>query len=297
MNTAVSRPIRVSLVHLLFLLLSICACVPLSAQEVRLEATATKLKTTVHLRGAMTLAELLTSLSEQTGLKIEPIDYLREHRVVVALDKVSAQTALANLSELNEWVWRETEAGHILVSRPKPIKPQTLDALGIALRTALPKDFRRFLISDPKVRDPYAKLSLPPAGTHVEEQLSSVPYRSTGVSTVNTMLLERSRFIYTILEPNLPYDKPLAIAEMSELQRQKLLEYVTLEALTRCSTFMEQEFLRGETQPYEKDPTSTTISRSENALVIGSFEKHGIHTEFTFFAAPLDYHYEPAPKK
>ena len=78
-----------------------------SAQSVESDSVTEKLSRRIHLElGKTTLAEVAAALSEQTGLKIEPADYLNDRIMVVRIQGVSARSALNALSELNDWRWK-----------------------------------------------------------------------------------------------------------------------------------------------------------------------------------------------
>jgi hypothetical protein len=105
-----------------------------------------RLNTKVRLSpGETTLAEVMEALSRQTGLQIEASDSLRERRLIVLMEGLTARGALDTLAQLNNWTWRRTGPGHYLLTRLTIRRPQRLADVPFTMQAALPKDFRTYL--------------------------------------------------------------------------------------------------------------------------------------------------------
>lgn len=98
--------------------------------------------------GACTLSQALAALGRQTGLTIEPAEYLRSRRLTVEMAVLPARDALDALCAVNEWTWERDDSGSYVVRR-RPVRPASSPAaVGAALRSAIPSDFRTFLSLD-----------------------------------------------------------------------------------------------------------------------------------------------------
>ncbi len=127
---------------MLCMLLSVAAW----PQSVSTADMAARLNTRVNLLlGTTTLEKVTKSLSAATGLRIEASEYLRDRKLIVQMKDVSVANALNSLSELNDWRWAEVKENHLLIMRPIIKKPQTVAEIGLAIQSALPRDFRCYL--------------------------------------------------------------------------------------------------------------------------------------------------------
>ena len=117
----------------------------------------------VHLRlGETTLAKALREVSKQTGLRIQPAEYLEDRDLVVELDNMSAKDVLDTLAEGNDWIWYETSKSRIMVARPKLEKTQNL----LERRPPLEQSFRRIYadsvgvdVSEAEIRSAFRRVA------------------------------------------------------------------------------------------------------------------------------------------
>src|SRR5258708_36193313 len=135
---------RVSVLSLLditcMLLVLICGAVGLPDDD------DSRLSTKVSLAFASgTIAEVLSELSHQTGLKISPSDAVAQRRVTLYLKGVPAFRALDAIADLNDWRWSRTESGRYLVSRPSVRAPTSKSQIPRNMGQALPRDMRTYL--------------------------------------------------------------------------------------------------------------------------------------------------------
>ena len=126
------------------------ATVPPSAASAKTDAgsgePATKLAAPVHLLlGDVSVAQFTSALSEQTGLTISAAPYLRDRRILVQMDDVSAQNALNALAEMNDWTWRETQPGEIGLFRRALKLPREPGYIPRFVQTAIPADLREYM--------------------------------------------------------------------------------------------------------------------------------------------------------
>ncbi len=126
--------------------LTFALCGGVDAQSAPTSKTGARLAANVHLQlGETTLADVAKALSEQTGVSISAVPYLRERKLVVQMENLSADQALRALTELNGWQLYEMQDGAIVIARPPRPTPQTLVETPLALRATLPRDFQQFL--------------------------------------------------------------------------------------------------------------------------------------------------------
>ena len=129
------------------------------AQTVDHKETVTALQTKVHLRlGETTLAKVLQQIAQQTGLQVQPADYLVERELLVDLDNVSAAEALDTLAEGNDWIWYETRKSQIFMARPNFNRMPQLLNVAPAFRVIVPRDLRRYVgvgVTDAELRSAF----------------------------------------------------------------------------------------------------------------------------------------------
>ncbi len=117
-----------------------------SGQTAPTSKTGARLATIVRLAlGETTLAEVAKALSDQTGVSVSAAPYLRERKLVVQMENLSADQALGALMALNGWQLYETQEGAIVITRPPRPTPLTLSEVPAALHAVLPRDIQQFL--------------------------------------------------------------------------------------------------------------------------------------------------------
>ena len=141
-----SKPTRTLWTGALLLWATTGSLVPGQAQQTDADRSAAAIKLPVHLRlGATTVGKLAAQIGDQTGLAIETEPMLAEHRILVQMDGIGAETVLQTLADLNGWEIVHPLPGHYRI-RPLPVpSPRRITDLPVALRMALPMDFRRYL--------------------------------------------------------------------------------------------------------------------------------------------------------
>ena len=101
--------------------------------------------TRIQLRlGQTTLASALTSLSEQTAIRVEAAEYLRNRRLVLFIGDMPAAAALDMICQANGWVWHESRSGGVILERPHPKNPRGFSQVVTAIRSCLPSDWKRY---------------------------------------------------------------------------------------------------------------------------------------------------------
>ncbi len=222
-------------------------------------------KVKVNLR-ATTLAAALAALSAQTDLHIEAVPYLREHRLSVLMNDVSAAEALNALGEINDWKWRVAPDGHVTVDRPTPRTPRQIGEVSLALQAAMPKDLRRFLGSEGTLRDVmrhenYGRGQMPP-------KVSAFQHGDTGGMFALTH--QYGRELAALLGLQLREQKPVAWAALTPDQRRLLVRTLVGVGLGRIIT-EHHNLLTGLLAPYERDPQSADIGlKNGNRMLIST---------------------------
>jgi hypothetical protein len=248
----------------------------------------TRLQTTVHLSlGETTLGEVVDSLSKQTGLTIYSDTYLRDHRLIVQLDGVSAAAALDTLAELNDWTWRRVDDAHVVLTRPTIPAPQKNADIATALQQALPKDFRRFL--------DVVKPSEPNART---EQSNRIPEIQEGANQSFRMQQMRDLFnnqqrdLYQSFMPNIFEGRKVLYSQLTSAQKQDILIAYLMYHLKEMY-FVRPYVFNGKLYPFESDPDKMEIRLDGKMVQFGIKTTDGELDRYNFFGAPYENHFAP----
>jgi hypothetical protein len=232
--------------HLLIAILVVavgqCLAQTTPASEDRTEA---QLITRVHLSlGATTAAEAVAVLSRQTGLTITVADYLKQRKMTVLLDNVSATAALNALCELNDWIWYKTEPNHILLSRSKLRMAAQSASIPRLVKAALPADLRAFL----DIARPDEDLSRAVYDLHQVGKPSQYKANQT-LRGINNRLL-------STLNRDELQKKALTYTQLTEAQQDDLLGFIVFGALSG----FDYDLLHSDPPPYLMNLAVTMLS-------------------------------------
>ena len=126
--------------------MSLCVTGATLAQAVRTKEIRSRLDTVVKLElGNSNVAEVMESLSKQTGTAIKAEPYLERHKIYVSISKLSAAQALSSISEMNQWRWVENSRGEIILTHLFPMRPTGLSEFTEAFMKTFPVAWRPFL--------------------------------------------------------------------------------------------------------------------------------------------------------
>ncbi len=175
-----------------------------------------KLAKTVKLTlGSTTVDNLMTALSEQTGLNIRAADYLRERKIIVQMDGVTAETVLNDIGELNEWTWSETIPDRIMVVRKRLHVAATADAIPRLIQAAIPKDVREYLAIETPTEDIAKHIA-----AHDDHAMLKVIIASGALA--RTVAVDQAGLL-TSLPAGIIKGEPIPYAKLTEHQRRQLL--------------------------------------------------------------------------
>jgi len=236
--------------------ITISAC-PLAAQSVESDAIKEKLSTRVQLRlGKTTLARVAAVLSEQTGLRIEPANYLLERDAIVLMDGVSARAALNALSELNDWTWKETPEHTISITRHLLNMPQVPAAIPRIVQSAIPKDTRTFL----QIPTPSGNLSI-----YTNPLLANVHALN---NVRKTKALRFLRDTQGELFSNLPADawkgEPILFDTLTGKQQRNLVVQIAFKQIALLDEYLLSDFL-----PFVYDPRTAQLENRGTKFMVG----------------------------
>ena len=115
-------------------------------QTVRTPEIRTRLETMIELKlGRTEIANIMESLSKQTGVTIKAEPYIERHKLFISMKKVSATQALSSISEMNQWRWLENSEGEIVLTHLTPKRPENLKEFAEAFMKTLPIAWRPFM--------------------------------------------------------------------------------------------------------------------------------------------------------
>ncbi len=217
--------------------------------------------------GETTLNRVLVEISTQTGAKVRCDDYLSDHRLMIFLDKISANSVLNLIADMNEWRWIILDNGEAVVTHRQVIAPQSMKEMPPMLRRALPREFRRFLGEETTLED-----VIDESDKRALELLSSGDignrneYRkflmdSKASSAVNKKIggLPGSLSYLSTLFPDIPNEANSSVNYRFTDWRRPLRESVLLSILygflRPINDQSVQEALQGRLRPYVADPT------------------------------------------
>ncbi len=226
------------------------------AQAEAVLSTAERLARKAHISSDTTrLADIMEALSAQTGLKIQAAACLRERRIVMQVDGLSAAALLDTLAELNDWTWHEVQPGVIAIARrTKPI-PQQISAVPPALQAALPADFRRFLIGTGGTRDGmYFERSDAP------DLQASSPFRTANQKGMRDAAQQWRDQLCLLLQSDFATDVKIPYSRMNTAQKHALLVSKIFDSLVYSNTTHSHYILMGVLRPYEQDIAAGEIT-------------------------------------
>jgi hypothetical protein len=271
-----------------FLATGLCFCLPISAvaQHAQFEETTVKLQTKVKIHlGPTTVDQVMASLSEQTGLTIEAADYLRQHHLSVEIAGMAASDVLSTLAECNDWIWRESDRGRIILSRPSLKAPESLPEIAVALHRALPKDMRRYLNIDQVMANP----------DFVNADRRVFDRQNVGSNAKDTPQLRRNVVtewttrLYNSLQPKISDGKAIRFDNLTSQQRQALIRSLILFALELSNRGLGHDLLSMKLNPFESDFSTVEIGLKGGTMSIGSSVVEGNLLHTTSFGAPLNF--------
>ena len=249
---------------------------PVQAQETSQDLTRAKLGKTVHLKlGLTTVDKVMEALSEQTGLTIKAADYLREHKIMVRMENLSAAVALDAIGELNDWVWYKIKAEQILVTRRKLRLDATPAAIPRLIQAAIPKDIRVYVDIATPTEDLTKYVNV--FDSHFYDAQRFVGDRLLGVVAV-----DQAAFVNS-LPPEILKGDPIPYAKLTNRQRSQLLIALVFPLLRRT----DYQLLHGDLLPHVANVNNSVLSLSGGTtLLVGSLLSDGkTDTEIGFGAA------------
>lgn len=192
--------------------------------------------TKVHLAtGNTTLSKALASISNQSGLTITAPYYLSEHKLVANLEDISAEHALDSLCELNAWVWTIDAKGHILVDRPKVLKPHNLTELHNALRNALPVAYQNFVASELNATDANAQIihlyEDPTTNSIQMGQQTKDGYLKLFLHPKAFLVKDRTDFVSATIMPRLLSGRRLEYSLLTSPEKEALMTAIVVAVL------------------------------------------------------------------
>jgi hypothetical protein len=241
---------------------------------------AEKLKTIVHLTpGRTTLAEVLKVVSEQTGLRVEAADYLREHRLIIVAPGLSTAALLNTLCEMNGWKWQVADDGRVMVDRPAVRTPITLADMPFAFRAALPPDLIRYMEIEEPIPSGPEKARFDLFKKH--EVYDTAVLLPRVRSKINLRLQESARnFAEGMTFPSAPLPQ-LKYQDLDQERSQLLPRLLVLDALGRvCETPTFYEVLRGKLRSYQLTPGAAEITVNNGGIHVGAVNIHGVRQGF-----------------
>ncbi len=166
---------------------------------------------------------------------------------------------------------------------PQAKTPQQLTDVSLALQSAMPKDFRRFLGSPGTLR---AAMYLPtePARKAVGpvQSPSKIPsFRAGDMLHMHSDNLERGQALLDLLKPRILHQEPLPYKQLTPEQQRKLVEVLTLSLFEPINSF-HHDLLNGILRPHQRDIANADLSmKSGNALVLGTLQTENGRVQFS----------------
>ncbi len=207
-----------------------------------------RLKTRISLEaGTPPLAELLATLSKQTGMTIQAESYLNSRTVFSQFDGISIRAVLDALAELNDWTWRDTGDNKILITRRRLRFPTEAAAVPRRIQASIPKDIRTFL----KIPQPNADLT---------QYFSPIALVQTdtveNVKQHTFMLLNQVKAeLIASLKPTEINGEPLRYKEMDALRQKNLLTILIFTNFEQVPYAL----LQSDLPPYAMNPASALL--------------------------------------
>ncbi len=236
------------------------------SQQTFTKETEAKLQMKVQLRlGSTTLETVTASLSKQSGLKIQAVDYLKPHKMIVQIDEMCVADALNTLAELNEWRWVETDKGVLLIMRPLPRMPQSYVEASAALQSVLPKAFRTFLgvgVS-PDAPENDRERRLKEAGAFDGVTNKRIEKR------ISTLINKHLDMLRESINQQDKEAKQLSYAKMTPDQKESLLIALVGGALGELN-LNHYYLVRNHVYPYQLDTNKAEITVKNGLLNIGA---------------------------
>ena len=229
------------------------------AQSIESDAVKEKLSTKVHLRlGRTTLGKVASELSEQTGLTIEPADYLMDRDMIAQMDGMSARAILNALMELNDWKWREMPDHTISIVRHILRPPQIPAAIPRIIQSAIPKDTRAFLTMAAPNDDlnVYSNPDLADA-IDVNNRLHKAP----------RLMRDKQADLFRNMPPDAVKGDPIPFGKLSDSQQRNLAAYFSFTLLTSLDKLLLSDF-----HPFVYDPARTRI-KTDGAILWFEYPK------------------------
>jgi hypothetical protein len=203
-----------------------CTAIPVRAQQPALAADEKRLETPVRLNmGATTLNRIMAQLSAQTGLTIQAADYLRERRLTVQMEGLTAREALDALAELHDWTWSRVEPGRYLLKRRVIRRPGLLEDIPRMMQIGLPRDLR-------------AWLRLPALPKDDPSETTSLPHHASLISIARD---QKNRLLFG-MEPLLRKRETIAVSELQPEPHTRLLIWLLLQNYGSLQGLLHDDF-------------------------------------------------------
>ncbi len=234
--------------------------------------------------GEATLSGVAKSLTSQTGVQIEAVDFLRKHRLIVQIPSTTAADALNLICELNAWTWYEDKAGHIIITRAPPKRPRRIADLAETLGSALPRDWERFLSHSPSGAEPadWRKDYFKKNGMY--EDRVTLPERRKIAATLAQCYAVQ---LIAQLESKHGQGQEIAITALTSGQKRGLINCLVLDTLsTLCEIKAAGKIQLGRVPRYMIEPRSARITLKNGGISVDAVEEiNGMHIERGFAAS------------
>lgn len=230
--------------------------------------------------GETTIATALAVLSQQTGVRIDASDYLRERIMVIQMEGITGRTALGAIAALNDLKWREIGPNHILVERPAPKQPEKVTQVPGLLPKAMPKDMRDCLLVGMPQKQAWQF-----ADTSAFKRKSDYEFSLFIHSRISELIQEQKRLFEAALPPKLSLGAKLPFRTMNPAQQSELLTILFFEEINR----LQFSFMHGDLAPYQKDVMQAALHlhKTDGILEIGTVTHEGTMETYSFFGAPV----------
>ena len=278
------------------LLWAVVGCVlPGQAQHTDADRSAQAIKMAVHLHlGATTVAKLAAQIGDQTGLAIEIEPMLAEHRLLVQMDGISAETALKTLADLNGWEILHPHAGHYRIRAIPVPSPRKIADVPDAFRMALPMAFRRYLGLEAE------KDEMPQASAHGQFNDAHLRYLQDEENQRQMTFLHRklldmaTKSLTEDLAPTLRDGHEHLYSALSEDQKDDMITLLVLNKLT----LLDVDLLHGKLKPFQRDYNTAELTLKEGRmLMIGSTTQMNGGMLYEGFGAPIQSLEPPSASK
>lgn len=186
---------------------------------------------------------------------------------------------LEMMSELHDWHWHEDAPGHILITRKLPAMPKKIPDVPLALRAALPKDWRRFLghLPEDNSHVPEAKREAMNRMGLYEERIA-MPIQRARIAALARHYAERLRAVF---QDQAEAGAKLSFKSLSAEQVHDIVTCLVLDAFDQLyGTATASSMILGKLPGYQLDPCSTVIRIKNEGISVSFTDEKNIERGF-----------------